>query len=355
MSNPGRLDKDKAKIAIEKGRRAKWWQRKGSPSRGFTYNDATGRKVAEEASLERIKLLVIPPAWKFVRISPSATSRLQAVGMDGIGRIQYLYHARFLAAQRRKKFAKIEKLGDYMPQLRKITNAHISLDGFPRDKVFAIMIRLINSLYIRMGTDKSVRQYKTYGITTLQNRHLEIRRKGELIFEFVGKSSIKHRKILADIELAELLAELKELGSSRKLFHYIDDEGKPHAVKPGEINRYIKSLTAAEFSAKDFRTWGATLLAAVALADLGKAEDDDQLKKNINRAVKHVAEQLGNTPAVCRGSYIHPGVLQAYSRGDVLTDFRPRAARQKRRIESDFEPEEASLMQLFREFGERNK
>lgn len=345
------FDPEKAKLAIEKGRRSKWWLRKGPPSRGFKYFDLSGLEIKSEDSIARIRALAIPPAWKSVRISPSASSKLQAVGIDASGRVQYLYHAKFSESQQRKKFAKIEKFGEYVPLLRKVTNEHILLEGFPREKVLAIMVRLINSLYMRMGTEKSVKNYKTYGITTLQNRHLEIRSKRELIFQFVGKSSVKHRKILADEELAVLMADLKRLGASRKLFHYIDDEGKPRAVRPGDINHYLKSNTAPEFSAKDFRTWGATLLAAVELAELGKADDDHQLKKNIDRAVKLAAKQLGNTPTVCRGSYIHPMVLKAYAGGVILEDFRPRKTRHKRRIEAELEPEEQSLLKLFREFG----
>lgn len=349
------FDPQKAKLVIDKGRRAKWWLRKGSPSRGFRYFDPAGLEIKSEDSIARIGALAVPPAWKSVRISPSVSSKLQAIGIDARGRVQYLYHAKFSESQQRKKFAKIEKFGEYVPLLRKVTNEHILLEGFPREKVLAIMIRLMNSLYMRMGTEKSVKNYKTYGITTLQNRHLEIRRKRELIFQFVGKSSVRHRKILADEELAVLMADLKQLGASRKLFHYLDEEGKPRAVRPSEINHYLKSNTAPEFSAKDFRTWGATLLAAVELAEIGKAADDLQLKKNIDRAVKIAAEQLGNTPTVCRGSYIHPMVLKAYAGGVILDDFRPRNHRHKRRIEAEFEPEEQSLLRLFREFGESRK
>ena len=355
MAKKSLFDPQKAKLVIDKGRRAKWWLRKGSPSRGFGYYDISGNKIGSDESLARIVALAIPPAWKSVRISPSASSKLQAVGIDTSGRVQYLYNVKFSESQQRKKFAKIEKFGEYVPQLRKITNEHILLEGFPREKVLAIMIRLMNSLYMRMGTEKSVKNYKTFGITTLQNRHLEIRRKRELIFQFVGKSSVKHRKILADEELARLMTDLKQLGASRKLFHYLDEEGKPRAVRPNEINHYLKSNTAPEFSAKDFRTWGATLLAAVELAELGKVDDDHQLKKNIDRAVKKAAEQLGNTPTVCRGSYIHPMVLKAYASGVILEDFRPRNTRHKKRIEPEFEPEEQSLLRLFQEFGESRK
>jgi DNA topoisomerase-1 len=347
------FDKTKAKEVIEKGRRAKWWQRKGSMSRGFNYVDGNGRKIAKPEALERIKALVIPPAWKFVRISPAPSSKIQAVGMDTTGRIQYLYNPVFAERQQRKKFAKIEKFGEYMPRLRQVTNEHIALDGFPREKVLAIMMRLINSLYMRVGTEKSATRYKTYGITTLQNRHLEVGRKGKLVFDFVGKSHIQHRKILVDEEMAALMKELKTLGGARKLFHYINGDGKAQPIKPGDVNRYLKDITAPEFSAKDFRTWGGTLLAAIELAEIGKAEDEQQLKKNIVRAVKKVAEQLGNTPTVCRDSYIHPAVLKKYEAGITLDEFRPKRNRPIKRIEADYDPEERALLKLFQERGKK--
>lgn len=341
----------KAKAAIEKGRRANWWLRKGAMSRGFSYVDAQGKKINGEADLARIKALVIPPAWKHVRISPFAGSSIQAVGMDTTGRAQYLYNQKFSEKRQRQKFSKIEKFGEFLPKLRQVTNEHIALEGFPRDKVLAVMMRLINSLYIRVGTDKSARHYKTYGITTLQNKHFTVEKKGRLIFEFVGKSHIKHRKVLVDTELAAVMKELKELGGARRLFHYINEEGKARPIKPGEINAYIKNITSPEFSSKDFRTWGGTLLAAIELAKIGKAEDENQLKKNVVKIVKKVAEQLGNTPTVCRGSYIHPTILKCYEAGITLDEFRPRNSRRISRIETEYEPEEKALLKLFS--GER--
>jgi DNA topoisomerase-1 len=347
-TNQPLFDVEKAKQMIDKGRRAKWWRRTGSMKSGFRYITFEGPKLTDAADLERIRSLVIPPAWKHVRISPSAGGSLQAVGMDTTGRIQYLYHPKFSEKQQRKKFAKIEKFGEYLPNLRKVTNEHIALDGFPREKVLAVMMRLINSLYIRLGTENSARNYKTYGITTLQNRHLEFGRRGQLIFDFVGKSHVKHRQVLVDEELAALMKELKTLGGARKLFHYLDDEGKARPIKPGDINRYLKEITAPEFSSKDFRTWGGTLLAAVELADLGVTNEVNVRKRNIVRAVKKVAEHLGNTPTVARGSYIHPKVLKSYESGVTLDEFRPRTGRKIRRFEDEYEPEERALLKLFR-------
>ena len=340
------FDTKRTREAIESGRRAKWWRRRGSKSKGFYYEDARGKRITDGPSLERIGSLVIPPAWRYVRISPNAGGRVQAVGMDTTGRIQYIYHPKFAEKQQRKKFAKIEKFGEHLPKLRKRTNEDIGLDGFPREKVLAVMMRLINSLYMRVGTEKSVRHYRTYGITTLANKHLTIERGGKLVFDFVGKSHIKHRKVLVDEELAAIMRDLKSLGGARKLFHYLDDEGKPRSIKPADLNRYIKEATLPEFSAKDFRTWGGTLLSAIRLAELGAPEDERQLKKNIVKAVRDVAEALGNTPTVCRGSYVHPAVLKAYESGVTLDDFRPRKRRRVRRIENDYEPEEKALLKM---------
>lgn len=341
------FDTSAARQNIAKGRRAKWWRRKGSKPKYFKYYDAENNKITDEKSLERIKSLVIPPAWKFVRINPSAGGKIQAVGMDTSGRVQYLYHPKFAARQQKKKFAKIERFGEYLPKLRKITNEHLALEGFPREKVLAVMMRLINSLYIRVGTESSVRNYKTYGITTLQNRHLEISKKGVLVFSFVGKHHIKHRKILVDEELAMLMQDLKALGGARKLFHYLDEEGKPRPIKPKDVNEYLKTVTAPEFSAKDFRTWGGTLLAAIALAAIGCCEDEKLARKNIVKAVKKVAEQLGNTPTVCRGSYIHPTIIKSYENGVTLEDFIKGKKRRIKRAGDEYEQEEKALMKLF--------
>ncbi len=341
------FDVRKARQRIETGKRGKWWQRRGSKSRGFKYFDKDGREIRDERHLERIKSLVIPPAWKYVRISPSMSGNLQALGMDTNGRIQYLYNQKFREQQERKKFLKIEKFGEHLPKLRQITNEHLALEGFPREKILAVMMRLINSLYIRVGTEKSVKQYKTFGITTLQNRHLSVERGGKLVFDFVGKHHIKHKKVLVDEELAAIMRDLKSIGGARKLFNYLDENGKPRPIKPSDINNYLKTITAPEFSAKDFRTWGGTLLAALELAEIGAADAETALKKNILKAVKKVAEQLGNTPTVCRASYIHPTVLKSYASGITLAEFEKKKKRAIKLAQAEYEPEEIALMKLF--------
>ena len=340
-------ERSKAKESIERGRRGKWWRRVGSKSRGFKYSNAEGQLISNNEQLERINSLVIPPAWKHVRVCPSAGGRLQAVGMDTTGRVQYIYHPKFAEKNQRAKFAKIERFGTFLPELRKITNDDIALEGLPREKILAVTMRLINSLYFRVGAEGSARKFKTYGLTTLKNDHLTIGTNGKLTFDFVGKSYVQHRKVLVDEELAKIMRELKKVGPKRKLFHYLDEAGKPIAIKPSDINTYLKSATETEFSSKDFRTWGASLLAATKLAKVGPGEDEAAVKKAIINVVKHVAEELGNTPSVCRSSYIHPAILKAYESG-ITISLENKNHRRIKKFEHD-EPNEKALLDLFKQ------
>jgi DNA topoisomerase-1 len=333
--------------SVERGSRARWWRRRGSKQRGFWYEDHKGRRITDETHLERIRSLVLPPAWQHVRISPSARSAIQAVGIDKMGRIQYKYCASFAARQQQKKFKKIERFGEHLPSLRRLTNEHIALEGFPRNRVLAIVIRLINDLYLRVGSENSVKRYRTYGVTTLRNRHLEIKPGGQLVFSFVGKHHIRHRRIIVDEDLATVMRDLKALGGP-KLFEYVGEDGRIHPISPRDVNEYIKMATSVEFSAKDFRTWGGTLMAATQLAETGKPEDEKQARHNIVQAVKNVAEHLGNTPTVCRNCYVHPAIFERYIAGITLEEFRPKSQRYIRRLQPEYEPEELALLKLFR-------
>lgn len=340
------FDEEKARERILKSGRLRWWKRIGSKEKGFEYTDKDDEKITDEKHLVRIEKLVIPPAWKYVRIARSPRRDLQAVGMDESGRVQYLYNESFRRKRERKKFEKIEKFGEFLPNLRERTNQDIALEGFPKEKVLAVMMRLINSLYMRIGSQISVDKYRTYGITTLRNNHLTIGRDGKLTFDFVGKHHIKQKKIMVDEELADILRNLRKIGTKKKLFVYLDEDGKPHPIKPQHLNQYIKEITSPEFSAKDFRTWGGTLLAALELTEIGHCEDETEMKKKIVEAVKNVSEHLGNTPAVCRSSYIHPIVIESYEKGITLDEFTPK---QKRKIKKmlSHTPEETALIKLF--------
>ena len=334
--------------SVTRDRRARWWRRTGSKSRGFRYETADGRRIEDEAALERIRTLVIPPAWRDVRISPSPGSRLQAVGVDKAGRVQRIYRPSFVAGRARRKYEKVERFGEALPALRRKTNEDIAREGLGKERVLAVVVRLINDLYFRVGSEESVKRYRTYGVTTLRNRHLEIKRGGRLEFNFTGKHHIKHRRIIVDEELAALVRDIKAIGGAR-LFEYVGEDGRVRAVTPRDVNDYIKAAAGEEFSAKDFRTWGGTLLAAVELAEMGCCEDARQSKKNVAAAVKRVADRLGNTPTVCRYCYIHPKVLEAYERGRSVEEFRPRRARRLiHRQQPDYSVEELALLKLLR-------
>lgn len=334
--------------SVTRDRRARWWRRTRSKSRGFRYETADGRRIEDEAALERIRSLVIPPAWREVRISPSPRSSLQAIGVDKAGRVQRIYNPNFVARRARRKYEKIERFGEALPRLRRKANEDIAREGLGKERVLAVVVRLINDLYFRVGSEESVKRYRTYGVTTLRNRHLEIEPGGRLVFKYTGKHHIRHRRILVDEELAALVRDIKALGGS-KLFQYVGEDGRRRPVTPRDVNEYIKAAAGAEFSAKDFRTWGGTLRAAVELAEAGCCEDERGAKKHVVAAVKRVAERLGNTPGVCRSCYIHPKVLEAYVRGRSIEEFRPRRARRLiHGRQPDYSVEELALLKLLR-------
>ena len=334
--------------SVTRGRRALWWHRRGSRPRSFTYETAGGARVRDPDALERIRSLAIPPAWREVRISPSPRSSLQAIGVDKAGRVQRIYHPSFVARRARRKYEKIERFGELLPALRRKTNEDLARDNLGKERVLAVVVRLINDLYFRVGSETSVRRYRTYGVTTLRNRHLEIERGGRLVFQFVGKHHIRHRRILVDEELAALMRDIKAIGGP-KVFEYYGEDGKVYALKPRDVNEYIKSATAQEFSAKDFRTWGGTLLAAIGLAEAGCCTDERESKRRILSVVRSVAEHLGNTPAVCRNCYIHPSVFEAYRAGRTIEEFRPRRARRRiLRSQPEYTVEELALLKLLR-------
>ncbi len=237
--------------SVTRDRRARWWRRTGSKSRGFRYETADGRALEDEAALERIKSLVIPPAWGDVRISPSPRSSLQAIGVDKAGRVQRIYHPSFVARRARRKYEKTERFGKALPGLRRRTNEDIAREGLGKERVLAVVVRLINDLYFRVGSEESVKRYRTYGVTTLRNRHLEIGPGGRLIFKFTGKHHIKHRRILVDEELAALVRDIKSIGGA-KLFEYVGEDGKVRAVTPRDVNDYIKAAAGRSSRRRTF-------------------------------------------------------------------------------------------------------
>lgn len=301
--------------------------------------------MRDDEHLERIRQLAIPPAWTEVRISPSKRSRLQALGIDGGGKLQYLYHPSFVAHRQRHKFDRIEHFAEYLPNLRQKTSEHLAQTGLTRERVLATIVRVINRLYFRVGSEAGVSKYRTYGVTTLRPHHLVFADDGHVGFRFHAKHHIPTRRILVDDILEQVLRELKARRGTR-LFAYRNGDGRDHFLRGADVNEYIKSLTAPEFSAKDFRTWAGTLLVAQELTKIGPAQGERQIKRNINDAIKRAAEQLGNTPAVCRRAYLHPAVLELYNRGFTLGRL-PAHDRVIAATQSGLEPEEQSLLELF--------
>lgn len=329
---------------VNLGRRAHWWRRAGSKEQGFAYLDEHGSELPE-AAIERIRDLAIPPAWTEVRIAPSAQARLQAVGFDGKGKLQYLYHPDFRNRQDRHKFEKVERLGERLAAFRRATSEHIAQEGWGREKVLAVVVRLINELYFRVGSPEGVEKYRTYGITTLRKQHVRVEPDGSLRFSFDGKHHVHHRVVLVDERLGSLVAELKAHRGG-PMFSYLNGDGGWHALRGKDVNQYLKSILGPEFTAKDFRTWHGTLIVAKELAKIGPAKSPRERKRNIALAVKNAASRLGNTPAVCRRSYLHPGVVSLYERGIVLTDV-PLDAGRIQALESEPRRDELQLLELF--------
>src|SRR5215210_294069 len=285
----------------------KGWSREGSRGR-FRYVDARGNRIADEEKLERIKSLVIPPAWKDVWISPSASAKLQATGLDAAGRKQYLYHPRFRAEREQEKFDGLIRFAERLPDLRAAMAEHMDNDALDRERVSAIATRLINSAWFRVGTERYAKESRTFGITTLRKGHVRVRGH-RIAFHFRGKHRSVIRTTLVDAELAEAIKELLSLSGGTRLFRY-EWEGGLCPLSGARLNDYVRAYMGDEFTAKDFRTWGGTLLAAVGLAERGPAETGTAAKRSVAAVMRRVGEQLGNTPAVARSSYVSPAVIE---------------------------------------------
>ena len=290
--------------------------------------------------VERVERLAIPPAWTDVWIAARPRARLQATGYDKAGRKQYLYHADFRAEQERAKFERLVRFGERLPALRAAMAGHLDNDGLDRERVCAIALRLIDLGWFRVGSDRHTQASGTYGITTLRKRHVSVRG-NRVRLEFAGKGRSQVRTSLVDDELAAAIGELLAVPGGRgRLFRY-ERDGRPCDLTSRTLNEYVKAHLGDEFSAKDFRTWGGTLLAAIAFA-----ERDGNTKGAVTAVMRTVAERLGNTPTVCRQSYVAPAVVDAYLEGRTLADFRPRHLRMVDARQTGLEPEETALLRL---------
>jgi DNA topoisomerase I len=325
------------------------WTRRGRKG-AFRYLDQQGRPIRDAAKLERIEKLAIPPVWKEVRISPSPNAKLQATGLDKAGRKQYLYHADFRAAQEQAKYDKLIRFAEKLPELREAMAEHLDKGELDRERVSAVALRLINLGWFRVGSDRYVRGSGTYGITTLTKRHVTVRGH-RVTLAFRGKHKIQVRTSVVDEELAAAMRELLAIPRGARVFRY-EWEGGVYNLTSKRLNDYVKLYLGPEFSAKDFRTWGGTLLAAIALAEhasrKGFPETKTDEKRSISAAMRRVAQQLGNTPAVCRASYVSPAVIEQYLDGRTIEDFRLRHLRVVTAREAGLDSEEQALLSLLR-------
>jgi DNA topoisomerase-1 len=302
-----------------KGVRRRWYldlhgiRREGTKETGFTYRTASGSAIDDGKSLARIRKLSIPPAWQDVRIARGESAPLQAVGVDKKGRTQYLYHSRFRAHREEEKFKRVVEFGESLPALRRRVRADLKRSGqLDRERVLAAIVRLIDQGFFRVGNDKSAASEATYGLTTIRGKHVKVDG-AVLLFDYVGKWRKAQKRAIEDAEVADVVRALKELHEP-ELFAFIDN-GNPRDVKDRHVNDYIQSIISKNFTAKDFRTWAGTLLCSIALGMEGQAASKTQRKQKIKRAIQATAEQLGNTPAVCRSSYICPRLLDEYMEG----------------------------------------
>jgi len=295
-------------------------RRLGSKDRGFFYRyPGTEETVREERVLTRIENLKVPPAWEDAHIAQGPSAKVQAVGYDSEGRLQYLYHPNYRARKEREKFDRILRFADALPEMRRITTNHLRHKYLDREKVLAAMTRLMNAAYFRVGEERYTKNNRTYGITTLRRKHLRVEG-NTMIFEYTGKWGMQQRKAVTDAKLRGIVEGCAAL-PGYEIFKYYDDSGEIRNVKSRDLNAYIKEVMGDEFMPKDFRTWAGTLIAAVTLAELGATEDSKAAEKNVLSAVDAVAERLGNTRDIARASYISPRVIDHYMEGSVIAYY----------------------------------
>jgi DNA topoisomerase-1 len=318
--------------------------RRSEGKNGGTFVDADGAPVTDAATLARIKALVIPPAWTDVWICPQANGHLQATGRDARGRKQYRYHAKWRTVRDDVKYERMLNFGKALPAIRAEVDRALKLPGLPREKVLATIVYLLEATMMRIGNEEYARTNKSFGLTTL---HVKV--DGSAIsFHFRGKSGVFHDIELHDKRLAKIIARTREL-PGQELFQYIDADGARHSVDSSDVNDYLRTITGEEYTAKDFRTWSGTVLAALALQEFEKFDSETQAKKNIVRAIESVAAKLGNTPSICRKCYVHPAVLEAYLEGSVVEALRTTSERALVKDLHALTPEEGAVLAMLQQ------
>ena len=324
-----------------------WWRRVAEDEAdGFRYLKVNGEPLTSEAGLKRIVSLAIPPAWTDVHIAPTSTRKVQAWGRDAAGRKQYRYSDEHVRRVDRRKWDRVLRYAERIPELREATNLDLKRSEPDRRKVLATVVRLIGRAYFRIGSERYATENRTFGIATLRKKHLRIDGR-DLYFTYMGKGRKDNRRVVAETPLVEVIEQLLEL-PGRRLFQYRDEDGKVRPVTAPAVNLYIQSIVGERYTSKDLRTFGGTVRAATILADLGPEPKAKQAEKNVVLTCKLVASELGNTPAVCRKAYIHPVVLEAYvESGSTIEPLMRKEPRPVAGVEPvQYYPEEAALMRF---------
>ncbi|MDQ2817916.1 MAG: DNA topoisomerase IB [Candidatus Eremiobacteraeota bacterium] len=284
--------------------------RRKPAAKAFAYIGPDGKRISDESELRRIRALAIPPAYSDVWICPDPNGHLQATGRDDRGRKQYRYHPQWRAFRDETKYGRMAAFAKVLPVIRERVDKDLGLPGLPHDKVLAAIVQLLETSRIRVGNDEYAKENNSFGLTTLQDEHVAVSG-SKMRFRFRGKSGKEHEISIADRRLARIVKRCQDL-PGQHLFQYIDDDGKQQSVDSADVNEYLRRICGQEFTAKDFRTWTGTFLCALRLRDFEQFSSDSEAKKNIAAVVKHVAEELGNTPTICRKCYVNPKVLEAY-------------------------------------------
>ena len=321
--------------------------RKTKEGIAFSYFDAEGKPVRDREHLVRIKSLAIPPAYTDVWICPHADGHLQATGRDAKGRKQYRYHPRWRSVRDDNKYERMMAFAAALPGIRRRVDADLSRPNLPREKVLAAVVRLLETTLIRVGNDEYAKSNKSFGLTTMRDRHVKLGRKS-IRFEFRGKSGVSHEIDLEDARLARIVARCRDL-PGQELFQYLDENGDASDIDSSDVNAYLQEISGRDFTAKDFRTWAGTVLASMALQEFEAFDSQAQAKKNIVAAIEHVSERLGNTPSVCRKCYVHPEVLLSYLDGSMVETLRQRAEAEINEGLDLLRPEEAAIVALLQQ------
>ncbi|MBA9075148.1 DNA topoisomerase-1 [Flavobacterium gossypii] len=319
----------------------KGYYREKDKNSAFIYKDENNKTVKDKLTIERIKKLVIPPAWEEVWISPYENGHLQVTGIDAKGRKQYRYHPNWNKIRNQSKFYRLRRFANALPIIRKQIDKDLERKGLPYEKVVALVVKLIEMTNIRIGNDAYKKLYGSFGLTTLRDKHVKFSN-STIYFDFKGKKGVTHKISLQSRKMANLVKKCKEI-PGQELFQYYDDDGKHHSIGSADINNYLKEITQEDFTAKDFRVWAGSVNALFAFQQIGRFETETECKRNIVAVVDCVAKKLGNTRTVCRKYYVHPTVIASYEKGSIWN------YKLKKNIKNNkLNPEEEALVRLLK-------